>query len=278
MTDAADGTVDVAATEGEVQAAEIVRALEPSRPAPVRLEVVLDDQSFLGEAFDDIDPHYVRVRTVATADIESMGDSAISSKSVAERVLYHHYADWMRAFAPPPADSLRYRNARFYASRGRSAGFFVKSAPSAYVRRPGEPLSGVFRGAAVVAPAQRSKWADAIGPVFSAERAASLLSMSPRATAAAAEAGALLGIKMRASGSYVYPVGQFIGREVPVATTWVLAELHPGLVDRSTLAAWMNTEHPDLDGETVWDHIRASGGEVTDGLRLAVEDFLAATR
>ena len=109
--------------------------------------------------------------------------------------------------------------------------------------------------------------------MYTATRVATLLDIALENVQHSIEHNAMLAIKPKNSANFLLPVAQFRDGEVAPAMTWILAQLTESMVDRPTLAAWMNAAHPDVDDLTIWEALKLSGGELTDQIRGAVVDF-----
>ncbi|MBA2495636.1 MAG: DUF2384 domain-containing protein [Acidimicrobiia bacterium] len=87
-------------------------------------------------------------------------------------------------------------------------------------------------------------WADQIGPVYAQQRVAELLAKTPQAVSADRR---LLRLTMR-SGPIGYPVWQFHGRRLLPGIAEVGAVLGPAAASSWTVASWLTSPQPSLDG------------------------------
>jgi len=123
---------------------------------------------------------------------------------------------------------------------------------------------------------EKSRWATAIGPLYTTGGIAAALDWSEEAVKSADECGALLSIPT-SEGNNLYPIAQ-IRPELSEAVRglqWVLAQLPPKLVDRYMLASWLNKKRDFLDGKSIWDRLRESD-EFPDDVKFLVGQFRSA--
>jgi hypothetical protein len=103
----------------------------------------------------------------------------------------------------------------------------------------------------------KSPWADAVGPLYTSGGIAAALDISLDQADELSRLGALMSLTT-SDGQTLYPVAQ-IGRtgQVVRGLQWILRELD-GIVDRYTLAAWLNAPSEELAGQSVWTALRDS--------------------
>lgn len=108
-------------------------------------------------------------------------------------------------------------------------------------------------------------WADQIGPALTQSDTARLLGKSEQAVS---KDQRLLRVRNR-DGRPVYPVVQFDGRSVRTGLGDVVSTLGTAL-DPLTVASWLTTANPDLDGARPVDAVGADAARVlTLARRLA---------
>lgn len=100
-------------------------------------------------------------------------------------------------------------------------------------------------------------WAEQLGPVYRQADVAGLLGKSKQAISA--DPG-LLRLELR-SGQLGYPVFQFDGRRILPGIREVVATLTPAMATTWTIASWLTSPQPSLDGDRPLDRLRA--GDVT---------------
>lgn len=96
-------------------------------------------------------------------------------------------------------------------------------------------------------------WGDQIGPVYRQSDVAALLGKSKQAVSA--DPG-LLRLELR-SGQLGYPVVQFDGRRVLPGVREVVTTLAPAVATRWTIASWLTSPQPSLEGDRPVDRLRA---------------------
>jgi len=105
-------------------------------------------------------------------------------------------------------------------------------------------------------------WSEHLGPFYDAEGVAALLARDGRTISrqAVSKRKGLLALTT-GSGRVVYPAGQFRGRVPVPGLDAVLHELPEGLVSRWTVASWLFSPEPELDGERPIDVLGDGGPE-----------------
>ena len=97
----------------------------------------------------------------------------------------------------------------------------------------------------------KSDWADAVGLLYTESSFAALLDWPSREVEDAGRRNQLMFL-VSEEGDRLYPAAQVNkGRVVP-GLPWVLNELSTDLVDRYSLAAWMNVARDEFQGHNVW--------------------------
>lgn len=110
----------------------------------------------------------------------------------------------------------------------------------------GEPRSFAQRAVTATAPVA-SPWDELIGPFTGTEGVQLRLGISRQAVAAKAARRRLLRV-ITADGVHLYPLWQFADRELVTGMAELLAMFPETEVDGWTLAGWLRTPDPDLDG------------------------------
>jgi hypothetical protein len=111
-------------------------------------------------------------------------------------------------------------------------------------------------------------WIEQLGPVYTQGQVAGLLGKSKQAVST--DKG-LLRLEMR-DGSIGYPVLQFEGDRVLPGMQAILRTLAPVAATTWTVASWLTSPSPDLDGKAPLDRLRR--GDVSEV--TAVAERLAA--
>ena len=122
----------------------------------------------------------------------------------------------------------------------------------------------------------QSPWWKGIGPVYSVDRVARRLNLSKQEVDELILNNKLLAVQAADTGAWFVPCAQLIngGTTIPKAIPWVLERLSDTIVDRATLAAWMNIQNLHLDGKTIWNLLASSpNGELTDDVKELVDGF-----
>lgn len=101
-------------------------------------------------------------------------------------------------------------------------------------------------------------WAQQLGPVYRQHDVARLLDKSKQAVSA--DPG-LLKLEMR-NGQVAYPVFQFDGRRVLPGIREVVDTLTPAVATAWTIASWLTSPQPSLDGAAPLERLRAGGVDV----------------
>ena len=121
-----------------------------------------------------------------------------------------------------------------------------------------------------------SPWWVGIGPVYSIDGTAKRLNLSTIEVENLIQDNRLLAVQAADTGAWLVPCAQLIngGATIPEAIPWVLERLPEAIVDRATLAAWMNIQNLHLDGNTIWNLLASSpNGELTDEVKDLVDGF-----
>ncbi len=121
-----------------------------------------------------------------------------------------------------------------------------------------------------------SPWWVGIGPVYSIDGTAKRLNLSTAEVENLIKNNKLLAVQAADTGAWFVPCAQLIngGTAIPEAIPWVLERLPEAIVDRATLAAWMNIQNLHLDGKTIWNLLASSpNGELTDEVKDLVDGF-----
>ena len=122
----------------------------------------------------------------------------------------------------------------------------------------------------------QSPWWKGIGPVYSVDRVARRLNLSKQEVDELILNNKLLAVQAADTGAWFVPCAQLINgwTTIPKAIPWVLERLSDTIVDRATLAAWMNIQNLHLDGKTIWNLLASSpNGELTDDVKELVDGF-----
>ncbi len=122
----------------------------------------------------------------------------------------------------------------------------------------------------------QSPWWKGIGPVYSVDSVARRLNLSKQEVDELILNNKLLAVQAADTGAWFVPCAQLIngGTTIPKAIPWVLERLSDTIVDRATLAAWMNIQNLHLDGKTIWNLLASSpNGELTDDVKELVDGF-----
>jgi hypothetical protein len=121
----------------------------------------------------------------------------------------------------------------------------------------------------LVHDADDQAWAEQIGPVYRQGDVALLLGKSRQAVS---DDRRLLRLEMR-SGGIGYPVFQFDGRRMLPGVAEVNAILGPAVATSWTVASWLTSAQPALNGATPLERLRE--GDV-EGVTLAARRFASA--
>lgn len=130
------------------------------------------------------------------------------------------------------------------------------------VEADADTIADTIAGLLAAVPQFDGPWGPAVGPVYLTEQVRALLGgVSRQALADRAKRGTLLALKTR-DGATVYPAWQLTtdGQVLPgLAEVLRLfaADEHGEVVDGWTLASWLRTPLPELDGDSVTDRLRA---------------------
>lgn len=119
-------------------------------------------------------------------------------------------------------------------------------------------------------------WKDAIGTVYSVDSVARRLNLQKQEVEELILNNKLLAVQAADTGAWFVPCAQLIngGATIPEAIPWVLERLPEAIVDRATLAAWMNIQNLHLDGKTIWNLLASSpNGGLTDEVKDLVDGF-----
>lgn len=118
-------------------------------------------------------------------------------------------------------------------------------------------------------------WSEHLGPLFDTDGVAALLGgVTKQAVSDRVRRRRLLALRT-GSGRLVYPAFQFDGRHVVAGIAEVLGRLEPDDAEAWTVASWLNTPDPELDGRTPVEALRsgdrervlAAADDVAGGLR-----------
>jgi hypothetical protein len=105
---------------------------------------------------------------------------------------------------------------------------------------------------------EKSQWADKIGLLYSLAGTAAALGISRVQLRQAADTRLLLALES-SEGELLFPAGQLRqDGKISRGIHWILGQLDDEVIDRYTLAAWLNQRHEDLDDLSVWDVMRDS--------------------
>lgn len=98
-----------------------------------------------------------------------------------------------------------------------------------------------------------SPWAEAIGPLHSLTGMSAALALKQDALQALCDRNSVFAITST-EGDLIFPVGQIRpdGKLVS-GLTWILNQLTDDIIDRYTLAAWLNRPQETLGGTSVWN-------------------------
>jgi len=118
---------------------------------------------------------------------------------------------------------------------------------------------------------KESEWASAVGPVYSIEGFASALGLKSSEVIALSRSSQVLSFDT-VDGDQVFPAGQIDSGRVLRGIPWLLGELNLDLVDRYSLAIWLNQSREELNGRSIWDDLRGEG-KVLDSTRSLVARF-----
>lgn len=115
-------------------------------------------------------------------------------------------------------------------------------------------------------------WREQLGPVYRQATVAELLGKSKQAVSA--DSG-LLRLRLR-DGRVGYPVFQFDGRRVCTGLRDVVNVLLPAVETAWTVASWLTTPHPQLDGHRPMEALREGRTEEVVALARRTGRALAA--
>lgn len=239
--------------------------------------------------------YYVAAKRAISVQIVDMQDSSAAASRRALRLLLDDYF-----FSAPEAHlvsksgdgqtielaeilgGLRHR----FPSHGRS---IVPSAMPDALQRFIEPIVSKlenrpeheWHAAAVKVLADEwlptaSPWAEAIGPLHSLTGMSAALGLKQEALQALCERNSVFAITST-EGDLIFPVGQIRpdGKLVP-GLTWILNQLTDDIIDRYTLAAWLNRPQETLGGTSVWDTL-TKANDLPDDVVQLVRDLRAST-
>lgn len=124
-------------------------------------------------------------------------------------------------------------------------------------------------------PTEKSPWADAIGPLLTTRALMAALRMPQEQLDELVRLNLVLSIR-DSDSQLLFPAAQLHRRGTIVCgLSWILGRLSEDLVDRYTLAAWLNSAKKELGGMTVWKAIREQD-DVTPEIERLVERFRSA--
>lgn len=138
------------------------------------------------------------------------------------------------------------------------------------------PEAGL-RGAALQAlgafDRPKSRWADAIGPVYSMRAMALAVRVPEEELRKAATMNAVLAMEST-EGDLYFPVPQ-VGRNggILAGLRPVLEVLSGDVIDRYSLSTWMNKPRCELDGRSPWEELRSSPLASSTRLLKLAENF-----
>ena len=107
---------------------------------------------------------------------------------------------------------------------------------------------------------EKSPWAEAVGPLYTESGFAALLDWPIHEVELAAARGQILFL-VSEEGQRLFPAAQVAenGR-VASGLPWVLRKLSADLVDRYTLAAWLNARRENLNDQSIWSTLHGETG------------------
>ena len=129
---------------------------------------------------------------------------------------------------------------------------------------PEDEPERVARGALSDRSIEKSPWADAVGPLYTETGFAALLDWPIKEVELAAERGQILFL-LSEEGKRLFPAAQVAENgQIASGLPWILRELSADLVDRYTLAAWLNASRDNLSRQSIWSVLHDEKGIPTN--------------